>query len=108
MSFSETILLPREVTVPENVVFYKRIDDEMELMGKNIMVYSNTVKPFIEKVTDCRVYPEFFTCYLRTNSVDTNANMLAEADKVDKPIYIRMDHIHVENITDDVENRLIQ
>lgn len=85
MAFSETILLPLNGPVPNNVISYKRVNNIPD--NTKIKVYSGLTTndlPSIQRVTDFVNYDNSFLCALENGmTVDTNVNIIAEVDPVE-------------------------
>ena len=85
MSFSETILLPMNGDVPDNVRTYKRVNYIPD--GKKIKVYpknpEDKEKPYESTVVDFMTYNKGFVCYLSMGTeVNTTDNIIAEVDPI--------------------------
>jgi len=83
MSFSETILLPMNAPVPDNVRTYKRVTYIPD--GTKIKVYLGKTPDvtYESTVIDFRSNNLSFTCYLSNgNQANTDENIIAEVDPV--------------------------
>jgi hypothetical protein len=85
MSFSETILLPMRGDVPDNVKFYKRVQNIPD--NTKIKVYSGLTPNGLSSillVKDFYNYGNYFWCSLANGlTVDTNHNIIAEVYPLD-------------------------
>jgi len=85
MEFSEIILLPMNAAVPDNVRYYKRVNDIPE--NTKIKVYLGKTPEahnYESKVDDFMSYGNMFKCYLTNETAaNTDNNIIAEVTPLD-------------------------